>query len=174
MQHCCDCLDIFLEQSQSVRIRNHENGRIGAELALQIVEIDEAIRAALHRDGLKTGEGSGRGIGAVGAVRHQHFAAMRFPLVSEIRRGDKESRKFALGAGRRLQRHRRQTADFRKIFLHSVNAIRACPGTSRRLEADAGPRSRATRRAVRGAWGCTSWYTTPTGKNSCRWTCSAC
>ena len=47
MQPVGNRLNIFFEQSQCIGIGNHEDGRIGAELEFQIVEIDEAVRAAL-------------------------------------------------------------------------------------------------------------------------------
>jgi hypothetical protein len=57
VKHVGDRLDLRLEQSERVRVGDHEHGGVVAEFGLQVVEIDKPLRIALDRDGLEPGEG---------------------------------------------------------------------------------------------------------------------
>ena len=49
VDHFGDLGDLPVEQSQRVRIGDHEHGGFVVELARQIVEIDQTCRVAFHR-----------------------------------------------------------------------------------------------------------------------------
>ncbi len=71
-----DLPDLAFEQAQRVGIGDHEHGGVAAELGFQILQIDKALRRAANCDGLKAGHGRTGGIGAVGAIRGEHFGAL--------------------------------------------------------------------------------------------------
>jgi hypothetical protein len=85
----------------------------------EIVEIDQTIGPAFDGDGVDAGEGGRGRVGAVGAVRHEHLAAMRFAFAAEVRRGDEERRELALRPGGRLQADSGQAGDLGEVFLHA-------------------------------------------------------
>src|SRR5262249_60374922 len=57
VQQIGDGANLLLEQSEGVRVGDHEHGGALVELRLQVVEIDQALRVALDRERLETPTG---------------------------------------------------------------------------------------------------------------------
>ena len=64
----------------------------------------------------------------MGGVGDEHLAAVRLPLVAEVRGGDEQRGELALGPGRRLERDGRQPGDFGEELLHLVEELQHALG----------------------------------------------
>ena len=170
VQQLGDRADLRVEQAERVRVGHHEDGRLVAQLGLEVVEVDQAAAVALDRDRLEAGEMGRGGVGAVGAVGDQDLGPALAP-VAEVGRGDQQRGQLALGAGRGLQADGVQAGDLRRASPGARRAAPASPGRCSRPGRGAARRSRAGPPAARSASGCTSSCTSRAGRNSRRSTC---
>ena len=99
--------DLSLEEAESIRVGDHEHGRLLVESRFQLVEIDQPGLAHLELHALEAGQGGTRGIGAV-ALAGKSTRVRCSPLIAEISGRHQQGRQFALSSGRRLQRDGRQ------------------------------------------------------------------
>ena len=86
-------------------------------MSFQVFQIDQTVNRAFDGDGLETGDGRARRIGAVCAVGDEHASSL-FTAILKIGGSDQQRSQFAMGAGGRLQRHHIQPGDFRQKGLH--------------------------------------------------------
>ena len=96
MEQPGDLADLGVEEPDRVGVGDHEDGRLVAQLGLEVVEVDQAAAVALDRDRLEAGEMGRGGVGAVGAVGNQDLGALLAPI-AEIGRGDEQGGQLALG-----------------------------------------------------------------------------
>ena len=102
MDRVGDRLHVALEQAARIRIGNHHARDIGAKPRLERFQIDAAFGGRGNVFHLVTGEGGGRGIGPVGAFRHQDHLARIAPRF-ECGANAQDAAQFAMGA--RLRAH---------------------------------------------------------------------
>ncbi len=87
----------------------------------------------LTRNGLEAAQGGAGRVGAVGGVGDQHLGAC-LPLVFMVGGKDQHAGQLALGAGSRLQGHRRQAGDFAQIALQVVHQLQGALGEAFRQQ----------------------------------------
>src|SRR5207249_2495180 len=83
-----DRLDLLLEESQRVRIGDHEDRGAVVELGAEVTQVDEPLGVAADLHGLEAGEGGARRVGAVGAVGDEDALALGLAAVAEVGGGD--------------------------------------------------------------------------------------
>ena len=140
MEQPGDRADLRVEQADRVGVGHHEDGRLVAQLGLEVVEVDQAAAVALDRDRLEAGEVGRGGIGAVGTVGDQDLGPLLAPI-AEVGRRDQQGGQLALGAGRRLQADGVQPGDLGQHLLELEEDAPAGPEACSRPDRDAARRS---------------------------------
>ncbi len=110
--------DAALEEAEGVRVREHDGGDLGGEALLQGLEVDLAVGTGGHLDDVVARHGGSRGVGAVGAVRHEHDAALGALSASPVVGPDhQDAGQLAVSAGGRLEADGVHAGDGREVAL---------------------------------------------------------
>ena len=94
--------NLALEQAERVGVGQHQRCCARSQLALEVADADPAIDAGANFDDLESTESGAGGVGAMGAVRNQHFGAL-FTAALVIGLNHPQGCPLAVGAGSRLQ-----------------------------------------------------------------------
>ena len=105
-------VDPLLEEAERVGIGHHRAGHVFADLALEILDVDEPVGAGLHRDRPQTRDRARGGIGAMGRIGDEDHVAV-LSAILEIRLAYQQCGELPLGAGARVERHPRQAGHLR-------------------------------------------------------------
>ncbi len=114
--------DVALKHAQRRRIGQHQPGGLRPDRLAQGGQIHIAVGVGGDFPDREAAHDGGGGIGAVGGVRNQHFAAGVIALGDVIGADHRHSGKFALGAGHGRQRHRLHSGHFPQHLLQVVQA----------------------------------------------------
>jgi hypothetical protein len=119
-----DLLDVLIEEAERGRVREHQAGRLLADLRPEIVQIDVPARVGVDLDQLVTGHRDARWVRSVGRVRDDDLAAaVTLAAVGEVRTHQHQSGELALGARGRLERDRIEARDLGKYLLELVHQL---------------------------------------------------
>ena len=129
-----DLAHALFEETERVRVRQHETRDIGPERALQRIEVDVATRVALHGGDLIAAHRRGRRIRSVGRIGdddappRRGLATLRVVGLEHQQRGE-----LRLRAGLRLQAHEVHAGDLRQHLLELVREREDTLGRAIRL-----------------------------------------
>ena len=115
-QQVCDLRDVTLEETQRVRVRDHEHGGLVVEIRLQLVQINEAVGTSFELHALEAGDRRTGGIRAVSALREEHLRSLFASIVKVCGRSEQRGH-LAMSTCRRLQRDRRQSCNLAEHLL---------------------------------------------------------
>ena len=132
-----DLLDVLVEQSERVRVGEHQAGDVVARLGLEVLEVDAAARVGADLHDLVAGHRHRRRVGAVRGVGRQHLGA-RLAAVLVVGARQQHAGELAVRAGARLQRDVRQPGDLGERALqlpHQPQRALRAPRVLERVQA---------------------------------------
>ena len=106
-----------LEQAQRRRVRDHHGRGPRAEGGPERVDVHAAVGRGRDRDRAEAGHRRGRRVRAVRAVGDEHLVALRVAPRAVVGADHEDPGQLALGARRRLERHRPHAADLGQGLL---------------------------------------------------------
>ena len=124
--------DALFEDANGTGIGDHQGGDVVGDEFAQMVGIDLAAGVGLDVLHFIAGDDHGRGIGAVGRIRNQNFAA-RVAFAFEVGANHQQAGEFALRSGGWLQRDRVHASNREQAFLQIIKDAQAALGKLRGL-----------------------------------------
>ena len=125
-----DLGDVLVEDTERVRVGQHQAGDVFIDLGPEVLDIHPALLVGRDLDHFVAGHGHRGRVGPVSGVGGQDLG--RVPaLVGVVGPGQEQPGQLALGPGRRLEAHGRQSADLGKRFLQQVHQLKRTLGVSR-------------------------------------------
>ena len=100
----------------------------GPTALAQRLDVDVAARVGRDRDDLEAGHRRGGRIGAVRGVGNEHLGARGVAALEVIGASDQHAGQFAVRAGGRLQRDRREAGDLARARPAARTSAPARPG----------------------------------------------
>ena len=112
-----DRTQLFFEQSECVRISQHQADNGVVQFCFQFGQVDIAVRVRGNRNRVKAAHGGGSRIGAVRRIWHEDLAALCVATVKVISTHHQHAGQLALRAGGRLQGRGLEASDRRQDVL---------------------------------------------------------
>ena len=119
--------DIFLKQSQSAGVGQHQSGGIRSHCSFQRRQVDCAVRMGLDFHHVHPADGHGRRIGPMRRIRHNDLGPV-IAALAMISPDQFQSGQFAMSTGHRLQGHGIHTGDFRQHRLQLEHQTQSALG----------------------------------------------
>ena len=132
MHHISDGFDVWIEETDGVRVGQHEAGNLVGADFFELVEIDAAIRTGFDVNDLVAAHVGAGWIGAVGAVRNDDLRALAVAADGVISLDQQKPGEFTMGASCRLQGETVHAGDLAEIFFQGLDHFqRALSGAFR-------------------------------------------
>ena len=110
-----DLEDVLVENTDGVRVRQHQSRGVGADGGAQRVEVDAAVHAGRDVDDLEAAHRGGRGVRAVGGVGHDDLRARGIAAVGVIGLDEQNAGELTVRARRGLERDSVHAEDLAKL-----------------------------------------------------------
>ena len=129
-----DLEDVLVENTDGVRVRQHQSRGVGADGGAQRVEVHAAVCAGRDVDDLEAAHRGGRGVRAVGGVGHDDLRARSVAAVGVVCLDEQHAGEFAVCARGRLERDRVHAEDLAQLAAQNMQRLERALRRFDRLE----------------------------------------
>ena len=129
-----DLGNVRVEQTDGVRVGQHQTGGVFVSSSAQRIEVYAAVFQRRDADDLKSCHGGRSGVGAVCRVRNQTFGALKMTVCLMVSFDQHQTGQLAVCSGSRLEGHIVHAGDFAQVFAGKVHHLKAALCSALRLE----------------------------------------
>ena len=123
MDELCDLHDVRVEETNCVRVGQHQTGRLRTEVSLEVVDVNCTVLVRLDDDGLVARHCSRSRVCAVSGVRYDDLVTLCVASVCVVSLDQQQARELTVSSGCRLEGNTGHARDLAKELLEFADQL---------------------------------------------------